>query len=386
MGSSPRWDIFCNVVDHFGDIAVSWRLARQLQAEYGMAVRLFVDDLVTFHALRAAVDPGAAVQAVDGIDVHHWTPDLFVEEVGDVVIDAFGSRAPDQVLEAMARRSRAPVWINLEYLSAESWVEDCHRLASPHPRLPLVRHFFFPGFTAATGGLLEERSLAAERAAFLGDPAARDASLRHWGVRPPAREEARVVTLFGYGGPSVPSLLRAWAEGDDPVCALVPMSRLTPDVARFLGREGLNPGDVASVGCLEIQMLPFGSQADYDRLLWMADFNFVRGEDSFVRAQWAESPFVWNIYPQEGGAHWAKMHAFIDRYGIGLEPEVVAALRAFWRLWNRGEGSPAILGAAWRRFRSYAEELRVHNAAWAAHLRSHQDLAANLVRFAVEKL
>lgn len=386
MGSSPRWDIFCNVVDHFGDIAVSWRLARQLHAEHGVAVRLFVDDLATFHALRDAVDPAAGVQQVDGIDIVHWTDALQVDEVGDVVVDAFGSRAPDQVLEAMARRSRAPVWINLEYLSAESWVEDCHRLASPHPRLPLVRYFFFPGFTSATGGLLRERSLAAERAAFLGDPAARAASLLRWGVKPPAREGARLITLFGYGSPSVGSLLRAWADDDEAVCVLVPLGRVVPDVARFLGRDTMNAGDVARPGSLEIQVLPFGPQADYDRLLWLADFNFVRGEDSFVRAQWAESPFVWNIYPQEGGAHWAKLHAFVDRYGAGLEPEVVVALREFWRLWNRGEASPAILGAAWRRFRSYAEELRVHNAAWAAHLRSHQDLAANLVRFAVEKL
>jgi uncharacterized repeat protein (TIGR03837 family) len=386
MGSSPRWDIFCNVVDHFGDIAVSWRLARQLQAEHGMAVRLFVDDLTTFHALRDAVDPAADTQRVDNIDIVHWTDTLQVDEVGDVVIDAFGSRAPDHVLEVMAKRRQAPVWINLEYLSSESWVEDCHRLASPHPRLPLVRYFFFPGFTAATGGVLEERRLAAERAAFLGNAAARQASLQSWGVQPSAREGARLVTLFGYGGPSVASLLRAWADNDEPVCALVPQGRMVPDIARFLRRTTMNPGDIALVGALEVQVLPFGTQPDYDRLLWLADVNFVRGEDSFVRAQWAESPFVWNIYPQEGGAHWAKLHAFIDRYGAGLEPEVVVALREFWRLWNRGEISSATLGAAWRRFRSYAEELRVHNAAWAAHLRSHHDLATNLVRFAVEKL
>ncbi|MGV7245627.1 elongation factor P maturation arginine rhamnosyltransferase EarP, partial [Caballeronia sp. M23-90] len=49
-------DIFCEVIDNFGDIGVCWRLARQLKAEHGWQVRLFVDDLKAFHALCPAVD------------------------------------------------------------------------------------------------------------------------------------------------------------------------------------------------------------------------------------------------------------------------------------------------------------------------------------------
>ena len=53
-------------------------------------------------------------------------------------------------------------------------------------------------------------------------------------------------------------------------------------------------------------MLPLLTQRDYDHLLWACDLNFVRGEDSFVRAQWAGAPFVWQIYPQDDGAHAAQ--------------------------------------------------------------------------------
>ncbi len=382
---ATRWDIFCNVVDHFGDIGVSWRLARQLREEHGMAVTLYVDDLESFRRLCPAVDADAPTQSVEDITVHRWVEAMRFERPADVVIDAFGSRAPPAYLEAMSKRPTRPVWINLEYLSAEDWVEDCHRVPSPHPRLPLTRFFFFPGFTAGTGGLLEERHLAQQRLSFLGSAEARTAAWARWECEPPSGERTQ-ISLFGYGGPSVPTLLRAWADGSEPIRLLVPEGRVLDDVARFAGQSALRAGDRASFGALDIAVLPFRTQADYDQLLWLCDCNFVRGEDSFVRAQWAEHPFVWNIYPQTGGAHWAKLHAFIHRYGEGMDADAMVAVREFWRLWNRGETSSATLGQAWRRFWLLREDLQAHNAGWAAKLRTLGNLTANLVRFAVERL
>ncbi|MBY0444112.1 MAG: elongation factor P maturation arginine rhamnosyltransferase EarP, partial [Burkholderiales bacterium] len=43
MNNTVRWDIFCRVIDNYGDIGVCWRLARQLSFEHGFAVRLMVD-------------------------------------------------------------------------------------------------------------------------------------------------------------------------------------------------------------------------------------------------------------------------------------------------------------------------------------------------------
>ena len=56
MSSRPQWDVFCAVVDNYGDIGVCWRLSRQLAAEHGIAVRLWVDDLKPFARLCPAVD------------------------------------------------------------------------------------------------------------------------------------------------------------------------------------------------------------------------------------------------------------------------------------------------------------------------------------------
>ena len=122
------WDIFCSVVDNFGDIGVCWRLARRLAAGLGQDVRLWVDDLGSFKRLRPAINVDSAVQNIDGIEVRHWSPQFPVVRPAQMVIEGFGVRLPDQYIEAMAAMHPAPVWINLEYLSAEAWVDEhgCH--------------------------------------------------------------------------------------------------------------------------------------------------------------------------------------------------------------------------------------------------------------------
>ncbi|HEX5864326.1 MAG TPA: elongation factor P maturation arginine rhamnosyltransferase EarP, partial [Casimicrobiaceae bacterium] len=155
---SPRWDVFCAVVDNYGDAGVAWRLARQLAAEHAIAVRLFVDDTRALARIAPEIDAATSEQCVRGVDVRAWggAKAHLGAGPGDVVVEAFGCGLAAEYLAAMAARGRPPVWINLEYLSAESWIEDCHGLASRHATLPLTRYFFFPGFTAKSGGLLRE--------------------------------------------------------------------------------------------------------------------------------------------------------------------------------------------------------------------------------------
>ena len=121
---------------------------------------------------------------------------------------------------------------------------------------------------------------------------------------------------------------------------------------------------------------------DYDRLLAACDLNFVRGEDSFVRSQWAALPFVWHIYPQDEDAHHVKLEAFMDRYCQGLSADAAQALRVFWREWNRGEGA----GLAWPAFSAALPALLDHARVWASRLAVNGDLAANLVKFVSGKV
>ncbi len=380
----PDWDIFCNVIDNFGDIGVCWRLARQLTAEYGVAVRLWVDDLAAFSKICPEVDTQQAVQAAQGVEVRLWAADFPQVILGDVVIEAFACRLPETFVNAMAARSRPPVWINLDYLSAEDWVKSCHALPSPHPKLPLTKYFFFPGFGEGTGGLLRERNLEKRRLEFIDSPTEQKAFWQKLGLPLPSPDHLK-VSLFAYDNPAIPDLLSVWAQGPTPVCCLAPVTRTLPGIEIFAGRA-LQASDVVRRGNLEIRLLPFVPQADYDKLLWSCDVNFVRGEDSFVRAQWAARPMIWQIYPQDDEAHRVKLEAFLDLYCAGLSCEVAALLRRIFRAWNGNKDHKAINADSWRKWFEALPELRRQASEWAKFLKKQEDLCASLMRFCRSKL
>lgn len=376
-------DIFCTVVDNYGDIGVCWRLSRQLANEHGLTVRLWVDDLASFRKLCPEVVPTLPVQQQHGVEIRHWGIPFAEVTPAPLVIEAFACELPERYVLAMAEQSHKPVWLNLEYLSAESWVEGCHALPSPHPRLPLVKYFFFPGFTAKTGGLLLEGDLLARRDAFLADPAVQERYWQSLGVAPRQADEMR-VSLFSYENPAVQGLLAVWAAGTTPVTCLVPEGRVLPQISRFFGLEQLAAGDVLQKGKLNLHVLPFVEQDEYDKLLWACDCNFVRGEDSCVRAQWAAKPFIWHIYPQHDGVHMQKLHALQELYCKGLRPDMAQAVSALWNVWNAGEEGesvePSALVSVWNHFIKHQPALQQHGNDWARQLAGN-NLALNLLDF-----
>jgi uncharacterized repeat protein (TIGR03837 family) len=291
------------------------------------------------------------------------------------VIEAFACKLPPSYIEAMAARDPKPVWLNLEYLSAENWVEGCHKLPSQHPSLPLTKYFFFPGFTEKTGGLLLERDLLARRDAFQSDAAAQT---RYWnglGMPECVANELR-VSLFGYENDTMEGLLRGWELGTHPVTCLVPEGRSLPQVAAYFGQLAGKAGDVWQRGKLRVHVLPFVEQERYDELLWDCDVNFVRGEDSCVRAQWAAKPFIWQIYPQDDGVHLEKLEALQARYTAGLPSDAALAVQGLWHAWNSGQD----IAGAWSRFVMQREILARHGAVWAQRL-APNNLALNLMDF-----
>lgn len=368
------WDIFCSVVDNYGDIGVTWRLARQLVAEHGLQVRLWVDDLTAFVRLCPGADASATQQWQDGVSVHHWPEDWQPVEVADVVIEAFACRLPPAYVEAIAKCSPRPVWINLEYLSAEDWVSGCHGLPSVQSN-GLRKFFFFPGFLSNTGGLLRERDLVATRQAFQGSETERCQFLQGLGVTPD--HEARLISVFAYENPGIGAWLDLLSADSRPTHLLVPEGRILGDVQRWLDIDLLQAGTQEKRGSLTVQVLPFVRQEDYDRLLWCCDFNVVRGEDSFVRAQWAGRPLLWHIYEQDDDAHWAKLDAFLALYLAGLSADAARALTDFWRAWNAGQAG----SAGWSAVLEHWPEIESHAGKWCLQQAAHADLATALVLF-----
>lgn len=349
-----RWDIFCKVIDNFGDIAISWRLACQL-AQRGARVRLWVDDPSALGWL--------APQGCDGVAVIPWSDPVAValaaaEAVPDVLIEAFGCDPAPELLARFAACGRR-TWINLEYLSAEPYVERLHRLPSPVFRGPgegLTKHFFYPGFTPATGGLLREDDLPARRAAF-----DRSAWLKDHGM---AWQGEGLVSLFCYEPKALGRLLDQLAAAPTPHRLLVTAGRATAAV------RAVWPSPDSQHGALSVSFLPMLSQRGYDELLWACDFNFVRGEDSVIRALWAGRAFTWQIYPQDDDVHHIKLEAFLDTI------EAPPAWRTFHRAWNDADGAvltwpDAATHDAWTAATQQAR----------ARLLAQDDLATQLARF-----
>lgn len=391
MPAAERWDIFCRVVDNFGDVGVAWRLARLIAREHGKRVRLFVDDLTVLAKMRPEIDPGCDIQTLEEVCIEVLREPFVADEIADVVLETFGCDPPDEYVQKMAEVQPRPRWINLEYLSAEEWVEGSHALPSPNPRLPLVKHYFFPGFTARTGGLLREHDLLRRRFEFQRDTGAQDAFWQGLvGKVPP--ETALKVSLFTYAGAPVEGLARCCADYPGPVWLVAPEGIAATSLAdRFHPRhDTIRRNDHRGGRRREVEVfaIPFLPQDRYDILLWACDVNFVRGEDSFVRAQWAARPFVWQIYPTEDGAHWVKLAAFLTRYTAALPRDKAAAVTSMWEAWNARADLPdpaparPAVAQAWAEFIARRDALQAHARDWAHDLSRRPDLAAAIVDFA----
>lgn len=350
-----HWDIFCRVIDNFGDVGVCWRLACDLAAR-GQRIRLWLDDR---SALAWMAPAGAS-----GVEVCDWNDALRECEPGDVVIEAFGCSLPEAWLQRMAARQPAPVWINLEYLSAESYVERSHGLRSPQfsgPAAGLDKWFFYPGFTPRTGGLIREADLYDAQARF---DKARWMTALGLALEP----GERLASLFCYENPALPELL---ADLSRSPCLLL----VAPGAAAIQLEAQL--GAAMKLGSLRAQVLPLLSQIDFDRLLWASDLNFVRGEDSFVRAQWADRPFVWHIYPQHDEAHAAKLDAFLGLYLAGASSEISRSTRDLWHAWNGLQAWPENGIDIWR----LSEQQRQLTSDWRQQLTTQADLSSQLLGF-----
>ncbi|MBD2858784.1 elongation factor P maturation arginine rhamnosyltransferase EarP [Spongiibacter sp. KMU-158] len=373
----PRWDIFCCVVDNFGDIGICWRLARQLANEYSLAIRLWVDKPEAFLAICPSVTFLNEQAQFENVAIHTWPehwPQTTAEQTADVVIEAFGCDLPATYLKAMSEREQAPLWLNLEYLSAEDWVESCHLLPSPQTN-GLKKTFFFPGFTDKTGGLLREENLIEQRRRFQSKGGAKQQFLASLGVH--QTNQAVLVSLFTYPNTALPLWLDELANGTQRCHLLIPQGLISQAVAKYLAQQKLNVGERYQKGQLCIQAIPFISQQEYDQLLWSCELNLVRGEDSFVRAQWAGQPMLWHIYPQAEAAHLIKLEAFLSHYTRTMTAENAAQYRSISMAWNSAEAPPH---KGWLEFLLSATN-RAHASNWCTDLSQQKNLAESLWRF-----
>ncbi len=360
---NKRWDIFCKVIDNYGDIGVCWRLAKQLREEYALEVRLWVDDLNVASKIVTGLDASFNRQKINAVEVCLWNDDASFANItpADVVIEAFACELPSSYIENMV--TNKPIWLNLEYLSAENWVDDFHAQCSVHPATGLHKTFFFPGFTDKTGGLIREQNLIAKRELA-------KAQLK--------RLPSLQVSLFCYPHAPIHSLLQAMAEGEKKVECFVPTGSSLGKVAEFFGQAQIGVGDTLIKQHLRLTVLPFLTQAEYDQLLRCCDLNFVRGEDSWIRALWSANPFIWQTYPQDEKHHLKKLDAFLEKYEVQADH----VLSEFHHAWLDADISPAL----WNKLIAALPTLKTHAELQTHKFEQQADLAANLVIFTKNKV
>ena len=386
MSSAPspqlKWDIFCKVVDNFGDIGVCWRLCCDL-ATRGQRVRLFLDDASALAWMAPLGCPNVEV-----INCSLGIPPAALATMGDVLVDTFGCEFAIELIATQATNTLAiaknspkndVLWLNLEYLTAESFAERSHTLPYTHhagPAAGWTQRYFYPGFNERTGGLLRELNLFQRQAAFDKTVWLNQLSQSFdLSFTTQTEDATRFISLFCYEPAALEALIDQLATRQTPTCLLVTHGRAAAAVKTVLEhKKRIQPAYLLPEQ-LSILYLPALTQRDYDHLLWACDLNFVRGEDSLVRAIWAGKPFIWQIYPQTDGAHHVKLEAFLTMMDA---PE---SLKAAHRVWNadktdspRGDERhpwPALDLPLWARSAQHLSN----------KLQSQDDLTASLLAF-----
>lgn len=352
-----RWDIFCKVVDNYGDIGICWRLSQQLVIEHQLQIRLFIDDMAAAKKIITTLDlveqNSVNSQVINGVEICAWpAPENSVEvNPADVVLETFSCELPASYLQQMALQSL--IWINLEYLSAENWVSDFHAKPSPQPALDITKHYFFPGFKENTGGLIREENLIAKRNVFTKSKEKQTEFWKSIGITKTGNlivadvngntESSIKISLFCYPQTDFVGLIESLSTTNKAISLFIPHNNLmTANIAKLsnvhLENNPENSNEI-QLGNLTIHLLPFLSQADYDHLLWACDLNFVRGEDSWIRAIWAEKPFIWQPYIQTDETHILKLKAFLDLYLNSATTEMKSLVNESQLAWSSADAN-----------------------------------------------
>ncbi|WP_325313909.1 elongation factor P maturation arginine rhamnosyltransferase EarP [Kingella oralis] len=354
--------LFCTVIDNFGDIGVSWRLAQELRQRLGWQVHLWLDNLAALQAI-APDAPAALPCAHQGIQLHAWQEaqhaDLDNAPTPDLVMETFACALPPNVHAVI--QAHRPVWLNWEYLSAEDWAIRTHAMPSLQAN-GCEKYFWQMGFVPESGGLLREADYVEQMDAF---------KQRQPENTPSLKTAALHIFAFGYASDIWQKWAAALAEQEREIVLHCAGKPLQTSLSAW--------GNVS--GSLKIINQNFVPQAQFDRALWAADVLIVRGEDSFVRAQLAGKPFFWHIYPQAEAAHLDKLAAFWHTHHRHAAP-TAAVQHAHQALSNELNGAADLTHPQrrqhWHTLLAHFADWQRSAHAWQQYLLTQSDAVSRL--------
>ncbi|MDO4998506.1 MAG: elongation factor P maturation arginine rhamnosyltransferase EarP [Neisseria sp.] len=372
--------IFCTVIDNFGDIGVSWRLAKMLQQELGWQVCLWLDDENSLRALSPTLP--ALPCSHQNIALRTWqagqTADLSDAPLPNIVIETFACDLPSAVRQVI--RENHAICLNWEYLSAETWAEAMHGKPSLQSD-GSEKYFWLMGFSERSGGLLRERNYAVPSEQVL------QTFRRQLGLSAKQNQE---WLLFGYQSEVWVKWLAMWQLAGEPLTLYLAGEPITRSIRTALPVDAnalAHAGDSVQIGNISLCRLPFVPQDDFDCVLHLFDGLIIRGEDSFVRAQFSGKPFLWHIYPQDEMAHLDKLAAFWQKTEFCWQSEVFQAhQRLSGELNGEYELSMNERLNAWQILQQNREKWREASEKWQKYLFSQQSATEKLAKFMADLL
>ncbi|WP_241761725.1 elongation factor P maturation arginine rhamnosyltransferase EarP, partial [Fusobacterium nucleatum] len=135
-------DIFCEVIDNYGDVGVAYRLAREFKRVYpNRKLRFIINQTHEINLIKKSED----------VEILTYKDIFKIENPADLIIETFACNIPDEYMDKALKNSK--FIINLEYFSAEDWVDDFH-LQESLLGGNLKKYFFIPGLSKKSGGIL----------------------------------------------------------------------------------------------------------------------------------------------------------------------------------------------------------------------------------------
>ena len=309
-------DIFCEIIDNFGDIGVVYRISKELKKIFqNVRIRIVLNRLEEFKAINKKVKD-VDYQEIDGLIC---VTEKYVKEnmesfgVSDVFIEAFGCNVPEEYVKAAKENSK--LWINLEYLSGEKWIEDFHLCESLIDSKTLKKIFFMPGFSEKSGGVIIDSGFL-ERMKFGKEN--RDEVFKKY-FKDFDLKDKFIGTVFSYEK-NFENLLETLKNYEKETILLLMGEKTQKSFSEILKKNLTEDyGNIVKYGKITMIYSDFFSQEEYEEIISASDFNFTRGEDSFVRGIILGKPFMWHIYLQEEKAHMDKIKAFTERFKESVE-------------------------------------------------------------------
>ncbi|NLK63189.1 MAG: elongation factor P maturation arginine rhamnosyltransferase EarP [Fusobacteria bacterium] len=377
-------DIFCEIIDNFGDIGVVYRLAKDLITK-NYTVRILINGFNELSMINKKIDNSKNIQIIEKITYINMDK-LSIDEIrnietSDIIIEAFATYPNENYMNNI--KNKKTLVLNLEYLSAERWVEDYHLVESLTGTENIKKYFFMQGFTNKTGGIV----LGYE---FLSKKNDNSISQKRDEL---VKKSINITQEINFNNKKIISIFTYEYNFSSLIMSL---NNIKQNFILLLFGEKTKKSFEINLAIhervdyfmdknIEYIFLPFYDQNDFDIFMLTSNLNIVRGEESFIRALLSEKPFIWHSYLQEKNLHMEKVDAFLEFYKdyFKNDDEYKIVLEIFHEFNNRLENKYNI-NTKYDVFFKYLSLLFEKNTIYPninKYLLENCDLADNLDKF-----